>query len=130
MAAIEPQRINSIQASTAELDRIRASYTKRSRLTLPTIVGKIGFWLLIVGIILYTLFPFYWAVASSLTPANDLFKSPVPLFPTSLTLDHYKVVLQDSSFPPASCSSPCCSGRWAPTRWAGCISAAGRSFCT
>jgi len=98
MAAIEPQRINSIQASTAELDRIRASYTKRSRLTLPTIVGKIGFWLLIVGIILYTLFPFYWAVASSLTPANDLFKSPVPLFPTSLTLDHYKVVLQDSSF--------------------------------
>ncbi|MBA2247726.1 MAG: carbohydrate ABC transporter permease [Chloroflexia bacterium] len=98
MAAIEPQRINSIQTSTADLDRIRASYTKRSRSTLPTILGKIGFWLLIVGIILYTLFPFYWAIASSLTPANDLFKSPVPLFPTSLTLDHYKVVLQDSSF--------------------------------
>ena len=98
MAAIEPQRINSIQTSTADLDRIRASYTKRSRSTLPTILGRIGFWLLIVGIILYTLFPFYWAIASSLTPANDLFKSPVPLFPTSLTLDHYRVVLQDSQF--------------------------------
>jgi trehalose/maltose transport system permease protein len=98
MAAIEPQRINSIQTSTADLERIRASYTKRSRSTLPTILGRIGFWLLIVGIILYTLFPFYWAIASSLTPANDLFKSPVPLFPTSLTLDHYRVVLQDSQF--------------------------------
>jgi trehalose/maltose transport system permease protein len=96
--AVEPLKINSIQTSDADLDRIRSSYTRRSRATLPVVLGKVGFWLLIVGIILYTLFPFYWAIASSITPANDLFKSPVPLFPTNVTLDHYKVVFQDSSF--------------------------------
>jgi trehalose/maltose transport system permease protein len=87
-----------IKASEEELQRIRATYVAKNRNTLTVVAGKVGFWLLIAFIILYTLFPFYWAVASSLTPANDLFKSPVPLFPTSLTLDHYEVVLQDSSF--------------------------------
>jgi trehalose/maltose transport system permease protein len=97
MVATSPERYH-IQASTDELERIRSSYVKKNKSTIPVILGKVGFWILIVGIILYTLFPFYWAVASSLTPANDLFKSPVPLFPTSLTLDHYRVVFEDSSF--------------------------------
>jgi trehalose/maltose transport system permease protein len=87
-----------IQASEEELQRIRATYVAKNRNTLAVVAGKAGFWLLIAFIIFYTLFPFYWAVASSLTPSNDLFKSPVPLFPTSLTLDHYEVVFQDSSF--------------------------------
>jgi trehalose/maltose transport system permease protein len=87
-----------IKASEEELQRIRATYVAKNRNTLSVVAGKVGFWLLIAAIILYTLFPFYWAVMSSLTPSNDLFKSPVPLFPTSLTLDHYEVVFQDSSF--------------------------------
>jgi trehalose/maltose transport system permease protein len=97
MVATFPERYH-IQASEDELKRIRATYVKKNKATLPVVAGKVGFWLLIVSIILYTLFPFYWAVASSLTPANDLFKSPVPLFPANLTLDHYRVVFQDSSF--------------------------------
>jgi trehalose/maltose transport system permease protein len=97
MVAISAERYH-IQASEEELKRIRATYVKKNKATFAVVAGKVGFWLLIVSIILYTLFPFYWAVASSLTPANDLFKSPVPLFPTNLTLDHYRVVFQDSSF--------------------------------
>lgn len=92
------QTVNHIKASEEELKKIRATYVKKNKSPLPVVAQRIGFWLLIVAIILYTLFPFYWAVVSSLTPANDLFQSPVPLFPTSLTLDHYRVVFQDSSF--------------------------------
>lgn len=99
MATTMPgQSINHIKASDEELQKIRSTYVKKNKSPLPVVAGRVGFWLLIVAIIVYTLFPFYWAVVSSLTPANDLFNSPVPLFPTSLTLDHYRVVFQDSSF--------------------------------
>ena len=97
MVATSPERYH-IKASEDELKSIRSTYVKKNRATLPIVAGKVGFWLLIVSIILYTLFPFYWAVASSLTPSNDLFRSPVPLFPTNLTLDHYRVVFEDDSF--------------------------------
>jgi hypothetical protein len=60
--SIEPNRINSVQTSDSELDRIRSAYVKSSKATLPTILGKVGFWLLIAFIVVYTLFPFYWAV--------------------------------------------------------------------
>jgi len=56
------------------------------------------FWLIVVLIAVYTLFPFYWAVVSSLTPASALFVTPVRYFPTTPTLDSYMTVFQDPSF--------------------------------
>ncbi len=61
---------NHIQASDEELQKIRATYVKKNKSPLPVVAGRVGFWLLIVAIIVYTLFPFYWAVVSSLTPAQ------------------------------------------------------------
>ncbi len=98
MATIQPQRINSIQTSDAELNQIRTGYQKRTRASLSTIIGRIGFFLLVATIIVYTLFPFYWAIVSSLTPTNDLYRTPVRFWPQNLTLDHYRVVFSDSSF--------------------------------
>src|SRR6218665_2535461 len=85
-------------ARIPDANRITEPYSRPNKSSWTKIAGRVGFWLLIIFIVLYTLFPFYWAVASSLTPANDLFKSPVPLFPERLTLDHYRVVFGDSSF--------------------------------
>ncbi len=56
--SIEPNRINSIQTSESELDRIRSSYTKSSKSTLPTMLGKLGFWLLIIVIVCTRCSPF------------------------------------------------------------------------
>lgn len=81
-----------------ELERIRASYSKGSSVKLGPLLGRIGFWLLIVVIVLYTLFPFYWAVKSSFTPTNDLVKTPVSLWPERFTLDHYHRVFTDGGF--------------------------------
>ncbi len=96
--SIEPNRINSIQTSDSELDRIRSNYSARTRAPLSTILGKIGFWLLVVVIIVYTLFPFYWAIVSSLTPTNDLYATPVKFWPQNVTLEHYRTVFNNSNF--------------------------------
>ncbi len=97
-ATIEPQRINSIQTSETDLQNIRSRYVGKKGKSATEILGRIGFFLLIAVIIVYTLFPFYWAVVSSLTPTNDLFRTPVKFWPQTFTLDHYRVVFSDSGF--------------------------------
>ncbi|MGC4105029.1 MAG: carbohydrate ABC transporter permease [Thermomicrobiales bacterium] len=84
--------------SPEELERIRASYSKRTGPDPAKLIGRIAFWVLIVIIVLYTLFPFYWAVKSSLTPTTDLVKTPVTLWPEQITLAHYRQVLTTGSF--------------------------------
>ncbi|MGC4190343.1 MAG: carbohydrate ABC transporter permease [Thermomicrobiales bacterium] len=84
--------------SPEELERIRSSYAKKTGPKPGVVLGKAGFWTLIVIIVLYTLFPFYWAVKSSFTPTNDLVKTPVQLWPERFTLDHYHRVFTDGSF--------------------------------
>jgi trehalose/maltose transport system permease protein len=56
------------------------------------------FYLLLVGIILYIVFPFYWAFRSSITPNGELFVTPVHYWPLQPTLDHYRQVLGDNQF--------------------------------
>ena len=98
MAANTANELGHIRTSPDELDRIRSAYRGRSRWTAGTIVKKVLFWLLIAFILVYTLFPFYWAIVSSLTPDNDLYVYPVRFFPTTLTWEHYDAVLDDSTF--------------------------------
>lgn len=96
--ASTPAAVDYTRISPEELDRIRASYTSRKGPNPTALLGKTGFWVLIVVIVLYTLFPFYWAVKSSLTPTNDLVKTPVSLWPERFTLDHYHRVFTDGGF--------------------------------
>jgi len=97
MAAQAPP-IDAVRIAPDELDRIRASYVRKNKNTLISTLGKIGFWILVIAIILYTLFPFYWAIVSSLTPTNDLYVTPVKFWPQSFTLDHYRQVFDNGSF--------------------------------
>lgn len=62
------------------------------------IVGNLLFWALILLIIFYTLFPFYWAVVSSITPSNQLFSTPVRYFPLNPTLSAYRTVFSNPDF--------------------------------
>lgn len=56
------------------------------------------FWLVVLVIVVYTLFPFYWAVASSLTPASLLFVTPTRYFPSEPTFNSYLAVLNNPLF--------------------------------
>lgn len=54
------------------------------------------FWLLLIVIVLYSVFPFYWAIVSSLKPSSDLFS--VQFWPENLTFDNYKSVFSEQPF--------------------------------
>ncbi|MEM7530926.1 MAG: carbohydrate ABC transporter permease [Chloroflexota bacterium] len=59
---------------------------------------SILFWLVVLLIAIYTLFPFYWALVSSFTPASDLFNTPVRYIPERPTFSSYMVVFQNEDF--------------------------------
>ncbi len=63
-----------------------------------SIVPRILFYLLVVVILLYTMFPFYWAIKSSFTPQPALFRTPVEYVPTNFTLENYQQVLTNPIF--------------------------------
>jgi len=70
--------------------------TKRRNVT--RILGQIGFWLLIVTIFIYLVFPFYWAVNSALKTQSELFRTPATYWPEAPTLRNFEAVLQNPGF--------------------------------
>ncbi len=60
--------------------------------------GRILFYILVAGILVYTAFPFYWTFISSIKPRNELFATPVRYWPSQVTLDSYRQVLQTGDF--------------------------------
>ena len=62
------------------------------------VVGRTFFYLLLLVIFAYIIFPFYWALRSSITPSNELFTTPVSYFPVHPTLAHYQQVFTDTHF--------------------------------
>src|SRR5690349_1970425 len=56
------------------------------------------FYFLVIIIFIYALFPFVWAIRSSITPDNALFATPLQYFPKHPTLDNYKAAFQTDFF--------------------------------
>lgn len=48
-------------------------------------------------LLLFTLFPFYWAIVASLTPDAALFREP-SLWPQHIIIDHYRALFGDRDF--------------------------------
>ncbi|MGD9511304.1 MAG: carbohydrate ABC transporter permease [Geminicoccaceae bacterium] len=59
-------------------------------------LGWIGFYLLLAIIVFYTVFPFYWAVVSSLRSGQGLFSTE--LLPTSPAWSNYVAVFREQPF--------------------------------
>jgi trehalose/maltose transport system permease protein len=66
--------------------------------TAGKVIGQIFFYLLIVIIFIYLMFPFYWALISSLKPYNELVRSPATLWPETISLQNYRAVFSNPSF--------------------------------
>jgi trehalose/maltose transport system permease protein len=73
-------------------------------------INRALFYLLVALILIYTMFPFYWAVKSSFTPSNDLFRTPVEYVPSNPTLDHYSTVFRNRTFLQALLNSTIVAG--------------------
>jgi trehalose/maltose transport system permease protein len=73
-------------------------------------VGNVLFGVVVLIILLYTLFPFYWAVASSLKGPQELFVTPQTLWPEALTLENYRSVFGNRDFLRAMLNSTIVAG--------------------
>jgi trehalose/maltose transport system permease protein len=59
-------------------------------------LGKAAFYVLLAIIVFYTVFPFYWAIVSSLKAGSELFK--VEFWPSSPAWDNYVAVFREQPF--------------------------------
>ncbi len=66
--------------------------------TRRSVTSQIIFYLLMLVILVYTIFPFYWALRSAITPDEQLFQTPVSYFPTDPTLQNFQQVLSNDLF--------------------------------
>jgi trehalose/maltose transport system permease protein len=60
------------------------------------LLGRIGFWILVTAIAVFSLFPFYYAVISSFRSGNSLFT--VAYWPDALDLSNYTAVFERQPF--------------------------------
>jgi trehalose/maltose transport system permease protein len=71
---------------------------------------RVPFWILIVAIAVYALFPFYWALRSAITPDPELFSTPIKYFPSHPTWSHFHDALSSSFFRRALLNSTIVAG--------------------
>lgn len=58
--------------------------------------GRIAFWILVLGIVFYAVFPFYWAIVTSLKAGSALFT--VEAWPAHPSLENYKAIFSQQPF--------------------------------
>ena len=70
----------------------------RRRFSLGRAINRGLFWLLVVFILLYTIFPFYWAIVGALRPNADIAQVPTQYWPTDVTWEHVRYVFNNGDF--------------------------------
>jgi trehalose/maltose transport system permease protein len=61
-------------------------------------IGRIFFWLLVIVIFFYLMFPFYWATVSALKTEPELIRTPATLWPQNPTLQNFRAVFNNQAF--------------------------------
>jgi len=64
----------------------------------PRVFARIGFWILIILIFVYLMFPFYWALVSALKTQRELIQTPATLWPANVTFQNFRAVLGSETF--------------------------------
>lgn len=93
------------QSRTSLLSRVM---TRRGRRRNPFL--RLLFFLLVAVIFFYTVFPFYWAIRSAITPDRDLFTTPVQYFPQHPTFANFQSVFSSGDFQRALLNSTIVAG--------------------
>jgi trehalose/maltose transport system permease protein len=61
-------------------------------------IGRIPFWLLLLIIFIYLVFPFYWALNSSLKTEAELQQTPATFWPENIYFGNYEAIFQNDRF--------------------------------
>jgi trehalose/maltose transport system permease protein len=70
----------------------------RKAVDVGQILLRIGFYIMVFLLLIYTVFPFYWAINTSLTPSSELFSETVQYWPKNPTFDNYVSVFTKQDF--------------------------------
>ncbi|MEJ2357745.1 MAG: carbohydrate ABC transporter permease [Deinococcales bacterium] len=62
------------------------------------LLGRILFWVLVAAILVYLLFPFYWALNSALKTQRELIQTPATFWPEQLTFQNFRSVFANDRF--------------------------------
>lgn len=62
------------------------------------VAGKVLFWLLVILVFIFLVFPFYWTVNSSLKFESELQKTPATFLPENPTMQNYVAVFRNGAF--------------------------------
>ena len=62
------------------------------------VISRVFFWLLVIVIFFYLMFPFYWAVVSALKSEAELIQTPATLWPQDPSLRNFTAVFQNQAF--------------------------------
>lgn len=62
------------------------------------IIRETFFWILVVIIFIYLMFPFYWALISALKTQAELIRTPATYFPENPTLQNFRAVFENGAF--------------------------------
>jgi trehalose/maltose transport system permease protein len=100
----------STAATTADVRRPVSRTVRLRRSPMGRVLVKLPFWLLIIAIAAYALFPFYWALRSAITPDSELFSTPLKYFPSHPTWAHFDDALSSSVFRRALLNSTIVAG--------------------
>ena len=73
------------------------AYTPKRKWTIGRILNRTAFYLLIVFMFVYTLFPYLWAFLSSIRPNSAIGAIPVQWWPDDFTWEHYDYVFSRQS---------------------------------
>ncbi|HEY7344876.1 MAG TPA: carbohydrate ABC transporter permease, partial [Gaiella sp.] len=73
-------------------------------------VKRVPFYLLVIIVFVYALFPFAWALRCAFTPEGDLFAAPLQYVPDHPTLDNFKQAFQAEFFRKALLNSALVAG--------------------
>ncbi len=84
--------------TTAVQQAQQRTITRASTWTVGRVINRTLFWLLVVVIVFYTVFPFVWALISSIKPNAELFQTPVQYWPTAINTSFYRYVLDNGEF--------------------------------
>ncbi len=60
--------------------------------------GRVLFVLVVILIFVYSAFPFYWALISSLKIEKELIQTPATFFPQVITLQNYQAIFRNDKF--------------------------------
>ncbi len=85
---------NAAQPSMARTETISGT----RQWTFGQVLNRVLFWILVFLLIVYTVFPFFWAVVSSIKPNVELFATPVTYWPSAINMSFYQYVLANGDF--------------------------------